>query len=81
MWGSYKSALAVYHNTMIKEWIRRGYKNNMKILEVGFYMLPPWIGDENFHLSHRSNLIRKFPEHYRKFWPDVPDDLPYIWPR
>lgn len=42
--------------------------------------LPPFLGDEAFHLSHRSNLIRKAPEHYRPFWPDVPDNLPYVWP-
>ena len=42
---------------------------------------PPWLGDEAFHASHRSNLLRKLPEHYRQFWPDEPDDLPYIWPK
>ena len=40
---------------------------------------PPWLNDE-FCLSHRSNLIRKNPEHYRPLWPDVLDNLPYIWP-
>jgi len=29
---------------------------------------------------HQSNLVRKFPEHYRMHWPEVPEDLPYIWP-
>jgi hypothetical protein len=38
------------------------------------------LASEQLILSHRSNLIRKFPEHYRKFWPDVPDNLPYFWP-
>ena len=41
---------------------------------------PPWLGDESFHLSHRSNLLRKLPAHYRQFWPTDPDNLPYIWP-
>jgi hypothetical protein len=41
---------------------------------------PPWLGDEALHASHRSNLLRKAPEHYRQFWPDDPDDLPYVWP-
>lgn len=40
---------------------------------------PSWLTDE-FCLSHRSNLIRKNPDHYRPLWPDVPDNLPYIWP-
>ncbi|WP_298180597.1 MSMEG_6728 family protein [Saccharomonospora sp.] len=42
--------------------------------------LPPWLGDEEFHRSHRSALVRKDPEHYRPFFPDVSDDLPYVWP-
>lgn len=42
--------------------------------------LPPWLGDEDFHRSHRSSLLRKDPEHYRPLFPDDPDDLPYVWP-
>ncbi len=42
--------------------------------------LPPWLGDEALHLSHRSALVRKDPDHYRPQFPDVPDDLPYVWP-
>lgn len=43
--------------------------------------LPGWFGDVDFHRSHRSNLIRKLPSHYRNDlgWTD-PDNLPYIWP-
>ncbi|MFJ8008355.1 MSMEG_6728 family protein [Streptomyces fagopyri] len=42
--------------------------------------LPPWLGDPAFHRSHRSALVRKAPEIYTPFFPDVPDDLPYVWP-
>lgn len=42
--------------------------------------LPPWLGDPAFHRSHQSALVRKDPEHYRRLFPDVPDDLPYVWP-
>jgi hypothetical protein len=42
--------------------------------------LPPWLGDEAFHRSHRSSLLRKDPEFYRPLFGDVPDDLPYVWP-
>ena len=43
--------------------------------------LPSWLGDEAFHLSHRSALVRKDPGHYRPlFGDDVPADLPYVWP-
>jgi len=42
--------------------------------------LPPWLGDPALHRSHQSALVRKDPEHYRPLFPDVPDDLPYVWP-
>ncbi|MEV4347334.1 MSMEG_6728 family protein [Actinoplanes sp. NPDC049596] len=43
--------------------------------------LPPWLGDPALHRSHQSALLRKDPAFYRPiFGPDVPDDLPYVWP-
>ncbi|MFF9689385.1 MSMEG_6728 family protein [Streptomyces sp. NPDC014623] len=42
--------------------------------------LPPWLGDEALHESHRSALVRKDPAYYRPLFPDVPPDLPYVWP-
>ena len=42
--------------------------------------LPPWLGDERLHQSHRSALVRKDPDVYRPLFPDVPDDLEYVWP-
>ncbi|TDC66370.1 cytoplasmic protein [Actinomadura sp. GC306] len=42
--------------------------------------LPPWLGDAEFHLSHRSALVRKDPGFYGALFPGTPDDLPYVWP-
>lgn len=42
--------------------------------------LPPWLGDDTFHRSHRSALVRKDPVTYTPAFPGVPDDLPYVWP-
>jgi hypothetical protein len=42
--------------------------------------LPPWLGDQAIHRSHQSALVRKDHAHYRPLFPDVPDDLPYVWP-
>lgn len=42
--------------------------------------LPPWLGDEGFHRSHQSALLRKDPHTYAPLFPGVPDDLPYVWP-
>ena len=87
MWRDHVPALAVYGATMCQEWIRRGYNDSMlpRFEEIisgapGIQELPSWLGNKNFHLSHQSNLLRKFPEHYRLHWPDVDDALPYVWP-
>jgi hypothetical protein len=42
--------------------------------------LPPWLGEESVHRSHRSALVRKDQQHYQALFPDVPGDLPYVWP-
>lgn len=42
--------------------------------------LPPWLGDDALHRSHQSALVRKDPGTYRRCFPGVPDDLPYVWP-
>ena len=42
--------------------------------------LPPWLGDEALHRSHRSALVRKDPRYYRPRFGGVGDDLDYVWP-
>ncbi|MEU4353098.1 MSMEG_6728 family protein [Streptomyces virginiae] len=42
--------------------------------------LPPWLGAPDFHRSHQSALVRKDPDFYRPHFPEVADDLPYVWP-
>ena len=43
-------------------------------------LLPPWLGDDRVHRSHRSALLRKDPAWYGPRFTDVPPDLPYFWP-
>ena len=87
MWIGFEGTLASYGIYFCKEWIRRGYKDNIqhKLIEhlikwnknIGD---PPFIGNENFHLSMQSNLIRKDPIYYKPiFGNNVPDNLPYVW--
>lgn len=83
MWKGYEPALWLYGQTVIGEWVARGYQNNMML--PGEYTLdevefPPWLGDERFHASHRSNLLRKDPLWYGQFGWDESPDLPYVWP-
>jgi len=81
MWSGCEEALALYYNTIVREWVRRGYRNTMPSLLLEDIVLPSWLGSESFHASHRSNLLRKDPEWYGQFGWDEPSDLPYIWPK
>lgn len=90
MWKDSLPALIGYGFCICQEWINRGYKDSMSQkfhsvlmqyeVDGEIDLKPVWMGDEKFHLSHQSNLVRKFPEHYKKYFPTVPDNLPYIWP-
>ena len=81
MWRGHHAALAVYYNAVIDEWTARGYKNNMPKLPVGdFVPWPAWIGDDRFHASHRSNLLRKAPDHYGQFGWLEDQTQDYYWP-
>jgi hypothetical protein len=88
MWRGYEEELLWCAMTVCMEWKNRDYKDSlmMQFWEAhkagagASTKMPPWFGDSAFHDSHKSNLIRKKPEHYGPMWPDVPPDLPYIWP-
>jgi hypothetical protein len=90
MWRGYEPALVKYILAMCKEWTSKGYKDTCaekvlaKVTEAGIdlttFVIPEWLNDPNVMISHRSNLVRKLPEHYGAMWPEVPNDLPYKWP-
>ena len=91
MWAGRLPALVAYGLAMTDAWTALGRADTVRpqLLEFAPEVdgvaqeeieMPRWLGDPEFHLSHRSNLVRKDPEHYRPIFGDVPDDLPYIWP-
>jgi len=81
MWRGYEAALGWYKDLCIEEWIRRGYKNTMQTESyVGAIVMPEWLGREDIHASHRSNLLRKDPDFYGVLGWDEPHDLEYVWP-
>ena len=86
MWHGHFYQLGKYGEAICLEWISYGYKDTcldkieaeqLKFSDTG---LPKWIGNEAFHLAHKSNLIRKNREFYGPMFPGVPDNLPYVWP-
>ncbi len=97
MWKGCEHDLIDYGLAICEEWVRRGYRDTCagkiaKFEEIyrqnrSFKGLPWWIGDDEFHASHRAALLFKFPDWYSKFgWteePAVPNEkgsLPYFWP-
>ena len=95
MWRGYTAGLVVYSLAMVRVWRERGFADTTASLIAEFApdaaamtqeeaaaagLLPSWVGDEELHLSHRSNLLAKDPEFYRSRFPGDPDDLPYKWP-
>lgn len=94
MWRGFVPALVAYGAAVCDEWVARGRADAVKPVLLEFTggvepspqrlhdlgQRPPWLGVEALHRSHRSALVRKDPEHYRAAFPDVPDDLPYLWP-
>lgn len=84
MWRGYDNSLKLYYNTILNEWIQRGYNNNMLyediIIDLSLIEHPFWLGNMEFHNSHKSNLLRKDSVYYKQFKYEVSDDLPYVWP-
>jgi hypothetical protein len=87
MWRGYEQALVVYGIAMCREWIRRQYNDTMlprfeAMLDSSTPKpdLPSWLGRDEIHISHQSNLLRKDPEFYGLRFPGIPHDLPYVWP-
>lgn len=92
MWAGRLPALVAYGLAMTDAWTSLGRADSVRAQLLEFapdvdgvpqadIEMPRWLGDEAFHLSHRSNLVRKDPAFYRARFGDVPDDLPYIWPK
>lgn len=88
MWRDFPDALMQYGVAICDEWISRGYQDTVRekllLLSSGqqglVVPMPHWLGREDFHASHRANLLRKDPKWYGQFsWQDCPL-LFYVWP-
>ncbi|MCW2528121.1 MAG: hypothetical protein JWM76_2981 [Pseudonocardiales bacterium] len=95
MWRGRTPALVAYGLACVREWEQRGFSDTTRdqIAEFtpdlrtsdqnalrGRGLLPSWLGNERFHLSHQSRLVAKNPDYYRSLFPDAPPDLDYVWP-
>ena len=95
MWRGYEPALVAYGLAVTSRWTSLGHidtvhgklvahlhgepeRTQRELRALG--MLPPWLGRRALHRAYRSALERKDPEQYRPLFPDVPNDLEYVWP-
>lgn len=87
MWRGHEFSLLIYGNVICSEWRQRGYKDTVtaKLRELGSLIIlknttvPEWLGDPNFHRSHRANLVAKDPAFYVPKFGALPFE-PYVWP-
>ena len=93
MWRGSLGSLLMYQNAICTEWTDRGYKDTClektKQLIIDAHSLgivihfepPKWLGNTMLHMSHRSNLLRKYPEYYGSlFEEELTDTMEYVWP-
>lgn len=88
MWRGHEYHLGLYLLEGLKVLKERTGKDYIEIKEKIEYEMkkyintgpPAWLGNNEFHASHRSKLLNKNPEWYSKFGWAEPNNLEYIWP-
>lgn len=92
MWMGHVPALTMYGLAMVDEWTARGGEDTTrdKIMEfapqaahpdyAAKIPMPYWLGNPDFHLSHRSRLLAKDERFYASVFPGTDPDLEYVWP-
>ncbi|URP21718.1 hypothetical protein SEA_KATE_52 [Microbacterium phage Kate] len=90
MWAGYEAALAAYVAACATTMVRYGVSATNRALQLSQslvalrrheevpFVLPPWFEDLDVLRSHRSNLMRRWPESYS--WRGTPQRMPYLWP-
>jgi hypothetical protein len=91
MWRGFEHCLYLYNVEICAEWAARGYNGEkcnekMRLLKDSWVnhpslnKRPSWLGNEEFHASHRAALLFKNFEFYSKFNWTEKAELNYIWP-
>lgn len=93
MWWGHEKALLAYHQAVCNEWVNnRGrvdaWWDATRLLFLEYnkeptklpMILPIWLGNPDFHISHQSDLLRRDEEHYRPWFPGIRTDHIPMWP-
>ena len=81
MWRNHVPLLKMYLNESIDEWVSRGFKNTMdkEDIDEEEVTYPDWFGNQKFHDSHKSNLLKKDFDFYSQYRWNVDATNPYVW--
>lgn len=88
MWRGHEGQLVAYGLAVCDTWQRRGYVDTVhgRLVDLvvayplwATHQPPRWLGDEQFHLSHRAKLVAKLPEWYVPQFGQLPP-MDYMWP-
>lgn len=80
MWRNHLDALALYYNLAVTIWAGMGFVNKLQLIPLDKEPeMPPWLNGP-IHATHRSNLLRKDYNFYRRYNWIEPNNLDYFWP-
>lgn len=86
MWQNTPNALVEYGLAICEVWKNKGFKDTC-YEKIKFHFkpflslkMPEWLGRDDLHISHQSNLIQKNREFYKPKFPNTPENLEYVWP-
>jgi hypothetical protein len=91
MWRGFTPALVAYGIATCREWAARGRAEALEARLLDYSdgcawtydelrddgRLPPWLGDDSVHASHRRALAAKAPQAYPADWAG---EIGYVWP-
>jgi hypothetical protein len=85
MWEGYEEELKAYYNTFLNTvHLRKAACTKLPFVYSALYKChhPWWLGNEDFHRSHRARLIEKDREFYLPKFPGDEgfNDGKYLWP-
>lgn len=81
-WKGYEYHLAVYGAVICGEWTSRGYKDTLRnrfveaVYKAQLTSTPWWLGNKQYHDSHRRMLLHKDYEWYSKAFGE--EDTAYL---
>ena len=80
-WQNYENALKLYRNICLTHCIIfHKISTQKELYTIEYVIFPHWLGNQKYHDSHKSNLLRKDFNFYSKYGWNIQNNLSYFWP-